>query len=116
MCRLHNFLVEVRIRENAAASTPAGRRSDETAPPSLAADGVEITANGGVPLVPRGANDSAPEQLMDGGHHFDDTAEAFRRQIMRRGMGDAQLPRERLREVVRFGGHMRPLPPSWQAF
>ena len=109
LCKLHNCLVDARLL----------KKSDkDDMPPPLASDILEITANGGVPLSNRGGGGEGhevPVELMDGGHHFDDTTPAFRRQFMRRGVGDAQLPRERLKEVIRFGGFQRPLPGRWQS-
>jgi len=108
LCRLHNFLVDVRVRERER------EEEEDDVPPSLAADALEIAGNGGVALVERGSNQRVPAELLDGGHHFEDTTEAFRKAFMRRGIGDAVLPRERLREVVRFGRHERTLPANWR--
>mgnify|MGYP007080394643 CR=1 FL=1 len=123
LCRLHNFLVDVRVRARDIAAVRLADSEDATTtskdqkdvPPSLAGDALEIATNGGVPLVQRGGNDQrVPADLLDGGHHFQDTTEAFRRAFMRRGLGDAQLPRERLTEAVRFGGFERTLPANWR--
>jgi len=54
-------------------------RQGETAPEDLervddplASDELDIAANGGVPIEENGT----PVQLLDGGHHHDDTTEA----------------------------------------
>jgi len=122
LCRLHNFLVDVRInaRKGPSATRPEGRLVEgqlaegdsEDIAPLLATEALEIQAGGAISLVRRAGQDSLPVQLMDGGHHHDDTTEAFRRQFSRRG-GKVQ-PREKLKDVVKNGGNQRPVPKKWK--
>ena len=97
LCWLHNFQVDVWTRAKDIAALRLADSQDAAPPnededdvsPSLAGDALEIATNGGVSLVRRGGNQRVPADLLDGGHHFQDTAEAFRRAFMRRGLGEA---------------------------
>jgi hypothetical protein len=78
----------------------------------LALDGLEIVGNGGIPLEMNEYNSRLPDQLLGGGHHFDDTSAAFRQQYVRRFANDD--PRERLRRIVERQGLSRPIPVEWK--
>ena len=78
--------------------------------------------NGAGPLVPTrdsqstGNNNVIPEQLMDGGHHFDDIGGIRRRYNRQRRynyisrVNGSPLPRERLHSHIESIGLTRPTP------
>jgi len=123
LCKLHNFLINKRIERQAQVASKSRRKpskgrvgsaSSDAVDELLAADSLELVAHGGVPLEQR---DSAlvPMQLMDGGHHHEDTTESYRRQFMRRSLGPhGRLPRDRLRDQTLQGQFERPLPATWK--
>lgn len=121
LCKLHNFLVNERINRSSNKSRrkvskgKIGLATDKIDEP-LAADLLELAAHGGVPLEQRAdGSTTVPAQLMDGGHHHEDTTEGFRRQFMRRGLGPhGVLPRDRLRDQTLKGLYERPLPATWK--
>lgn len=117
LCRLHNFLITERIRQQGPSrwQPSKGRLGlgvDIDEP--LAADALELATNGGIPLEARGEESSAPSQLMDGGHHHNDTTVTFWRNFSRRGAA-GEFPRERLCQDVLRGLFQHPTPVQWQA-
>ena len=106
LAKLHNYCIDAQDDSRDVSHTA----SDEWV--------TEI--NGGVPLVPvaaefqSGNNDVVPEQLLHGGHHFDDIGGAVgRRNRQRRYVYEAdgvKLPREALHSYIESIGVMRPLP------
>lgn len=107
LCKLYNFCTDIRVSRNVGVSqsAPKSLRLSAEAPKPLAADELEITANGGIPLVGNPMNDYSHEQLLDAGNHHADTTAAFRRQFSRRGIAALeQLSREKLRDAVAAGG------------
>jgi hypothetical protein len=117
LCKLHNFCTDIRVSRNVGVAQRAPKSSriaGDVAPKPLAADELEITTNGGIPLIGGPNNDYSPEQLLDGGNHHSDTTPAFRRQFSRRGLAAfVQLPREKMRDHVESGGYQRPKPARW---
>jgi hypothetical protein len=113
LCRLHNFCINERLRDK-ARSLSLG--SHELAPP-LAADAVEISAHGAIQLRRREGGHLAPEALLDGGEHHDDTVRKDLRQIERKARGncpDGKLPRDIMHEIVVSKGLKRPEPNQWK--
>lgn len=106
LAKLHNYCIDAQDDSRDVSHTA----SDEWV--------TEI--NGGVPLVPvaaefqSGNNDVVPEQLLHGGHHFDDIGGAVgRRNRQRRYVYEAdgvQLPREALHSYIESIGVTRPIP------
>ena len=80
--------------------------------------------NGAVPLVPVQVDDAmnnvVPEQLMGGGHHFDDMGGAVGRHNLQRRynrtsqMNGVPLPRERLHHHIESIGVTRPIPQPYR--
>jgi hypothetical protein len=87
--------------------------------PLLSEDFANIAAEGAVPLVRHrdGQNDNSPEQLLNGGHHYDDVDRNMRRQLerqSRRVSDDGLLPRDRLHQIIIDKDMKRPTPMSWK--
>ena len=95
LAKLHNFCV------------------DETVPSMTAADDLQLSLDGGIPLErSNAAQMRLPRQLMDGGDHFEDMDRLTRRQRERDAARNhaGLLPRERLRIQVQDGYLIRPPP------
>ena len=99
LAKLHNFCI------------------DETVPSMTAADDLQLSLDGGIPLErSNAARMQLPRQLMDGGDHFEDMDCLTRRQRERDTERDAArnhaglLPRERLCIQVQDGNLSRPPP------
>ena len=102
--KLHNFCIDT--------------ESDVDVPMPTPADEWEIEMGGGVPLVPapgaaKSSRDVIPDQLLDGGNHFDDLEYRGRYNRQRRynylsAQSHTPLPHERLHELVRGAGLTRP--------
>ena len=105
LCRLHNFCLSRNGKED---------RKNRLLTP-LASDSMEILAHGGVPLD---AGDVAPEQLLHGGEHHDDTSLVFRQNFARIGMTanktSSCLPRNLIVANLKRNGFKRPTPKVWQ--
>jgi hypothetical protein len=101
--KLHNFCIETEGDMDVPTPTPA--------------DEWEIEIGGGVPLVPapgaQSTSDVIPDQLLDGGNHFDDLGYRGRYNRQRRydymsTQSRTPLPRERLHDMVHDAGLTRP--------
>jgi hypothetical protein len=109
LCRLHNYCINERL------AGESRNTDDSDIPAAMASDSLENIANGGVALEDTGTNRLSPEELLNGGHHNEDTTRAFRRQFERRGMHrDEELPRDRLHKIIVDGGFKGPTPKRWQ--
>ena len=97
LCRLHNFCIDRRLEE--AGSCPIA--------PLLAIDEAEIEVNGGVPLG--GDENVPPDQLVGGGHHFDDFTRN-ERQAWCREYQNCKLPHEILHDIIVDLDLQRPTP------
>jgi hypothetical protein len=125
LCRLHNYCIDCRLGvarkkqcNSSVAPKERNRNSsdhDDIEQP-LARDGPEVTGTGGVPLERLTFNEASPEQLLHGGHHFDDVSPQFRQNFTRQAMGISKDdPRELLRMKVLKQGICRPTPVEWHA-
>lgn len=105
LCKLHNYCIEWRLR----------KKEVEVVVAPVAADNLDIVANGGISLVATSDNTDSPEEFLNGGEHWEDTSETYRKQFARRGLEDpsARLPREHLLGLVEAGGFKRPRPKGW---
>lgn len=102
LAKLHNFCIDA---------------DDGDVPTSTASDEWRNEMTGAVPLVPtlnsESGRDVAPQQLLDGGNHFDDVGQNGRYNRQRqydyvsRSEGRA-LPRDRLHSLVADAGLTRP--------
>jgi hypothetical protein len=104
LCSLHNFCID----QN-------GRNDTEAAP--LAGDLAESAVRGGIPLVERQHNHYSPDQLLNGGHHYEDFSRNLRRRLERhaeKAADDGMLPRERLLHIVESKQLKRPTPAAWR--
>jgi len=96
LCKLHNFLINARLET----------RNPTT---NTAEDRLNLELNGGIPLPTRvvqelgGRRVALPEQLLGGGHHFDDDPGRDRRQ------NNSHLPRELLLAKIIEGDFRRPV-------
>jgi len=102
--KLHNFCIDTEGDVDVPTPTPA--------------DEWEIEMDCCVPLVPapgtQSARDVVPEQLLDGGNHFDDLGYRGRYNRQRRyeymsAQSSTPLPRERLHDLVCDAGLTRPI-------
>jgi hypothetical protein len=94
LCRLHNYCINSRLAK--CNKDPA-----TAVPVPLAANMADISTQGGVPLEPHALNKFSPEQLLHGGHHFDDIDRNFRRNLSRRERLEyGPLPRKILHGIV----------------
>lgn len=103
LAKLHNFCIDT---------------DDSVVLPSTASDAWENEVNGAVPLVETEHSDLlnhsvTPQQLMDGGNHFDDIGSMGRYNRQRRYnyISETQgipLPRDRLHSLVASAGLARP--------
>jgi hypothetical protein len=91
LCKLHNYCIDMKESAQAAENT--------------AADTLEISSNGGVPLDDPNGN---PSQLLHAGHHFEDFNRALRAQIDRHQPD--YLPRDYLLSIVEERDLRRPDP------
>ena len=82
LCKLHNYCID---------------EKDGAVAPATATDTLEIAADGGVALV---GQSQTPEQLLNGGNHFDDILRRDRVQYQRQSNLEAVSPRDLLHEVV----------------
>ena len=104
LAKLHNFCIDTESNMDVPIPTPA--------------DEWEIEMGGGVPLVPApGAqssrDDVIPDQLLNGGNHFDDLEYRGRYNQQRRynylsSQYNSALPRKRLHGLVCAAGLTRP--------
>ena len=105
LAKLHNFCIETEGDRDSPMPTPA--------------DAWEIEMNGGVPLVQaapdaQSTHNVTPDQLIDGGNHFDDLEYRGRYNRQRRydylsSLSNIPLPRERLHNLVGDAGLTRPI-------
>lgn len=103
LAKLHNYCIDADERDIAS---------------NTARDEWISEVNGAVPLVPidvdlqNAGNEVIPEQLLHGGHHFDDIGTGGRRTRQRRyerAANGAPLPREVLHSHVASIGVTRPM-------
>ena len=105
--KLHNFCID----------------EHDLVPPVGAVDELRTEMRGGVPLettptlTSNGRRVLLPRQLMDGGFHFDDVDQGYRRNRRRQYRSQAhalhrQLPRDFLHDVVAEANLTRPVPRS----
>ena len=103
--KLHNFCIDT---EGDNMDVPMPTPADEW----------QIEMDGGVPLVPaagaQSTRDVIPDQLLDGGNHFDDLGYRGRYNRQRRyeylsARSNMPLPRERLHDLVCDAGLTRPI-------
>ena len=115
LCRLHNFCINRRLlkTKNSEQSTASENKNkneqqedDDLARP-LAIDDAEIAVNGGI------RREQRPNQLLDGGEHFDEYNSASRKLLWRMEQ-QPNLPRERLHQEVVDKCLRRPTPKQWQ--
>ena len=116
LCRIHNWLIDKRV----------GPVSSLTIPGPTDDDALAMTLEGAVPMETRTGhrkNEKLPNQLLDGGHHFDDDPlRTIRRRKLRAtraktyaGITDANrfepegLPRDNMRMKVSEMGLERPV-------
>ncbi len=108
LCRLHNYCIDSRLAK--CNKDPA-----TAVPVTLAANMADISTQGGVPLEPNALNEFSPEQLLHGGHHFDDIDRNFRRNLSRRERLEyGPLPREILHDIVVQKDLRRLTPAKWR--
>ena len=108
LCRMHNYCIDCRLESKQSPMVPA----------PLASDNLEITGNGGIPMLRvedrDRMNDCSPEEFLNGGMHHEDTSDNQRRQFARRGRtASSALPREILLSMVADGGFKHPTPKNW---
>ena len=122
LCRLHNFCIDCRLIAEAKGRSGSSRKKrrrvnsdhQDIAEP-LAQDRLELM--GGIPLERHAFNDASPEDLLHGGHHFDDAPESLRQAFVRQARSvnrHAEDPREKLRRQVERMQLSRPTPKAWQ--
>ena len=109
LCRLHNFCIGERLVLD--ENTTTDDDGDDILP-SLAVDTVEISAYGGIRMEKNhyGWNDFSPDELLGGGHHFNDHSRNYRRQRK----STSETPRDYLFKMVVQQGLKRPTPRSWK--
>jgi hypothetical protein len=104
LAKLHNYCIDAH---------------DSSVPPSSANDAWENEVHGAIPLVRTQHSDSmdegiTPQQLLDGGNHFDDVGGTHGRNIRQRRYNymartqDIALPRDVLHSLVVSAGLTRP--------
>ena len=104
LAKLHNYYIDANNSAN---------------PPSTANDAWENEVNGAVPLVQTQHSDSmdegiTPQQLLDGGNHFDDVGGTHGRNIRQLRYNymartqDIALPRDVMHSLVASAGLTRP--------
>jgi hypothetical protein len=103
---LHNFCLKSRMKSGEVPSSPLAA--------SLATDNLAIVLHGGI-----NGDDvlGRPDELWDGGEHFNDISPSQRCIIARaavRSLDGDVLPREKLLDVVVSKDLKLPLPPSWK--
>lgn len=100
LARSHNFCVNERVGIEKA----------------LAIDAAEVSSRGGIPLNTRELNQCSPDQLLRGGHHFEDVNPLEPKRIearARRALGGC-LPRELLMKMAVDQELVRPAPMKWK--
>jgi hypothetical protein len=96
MCKLHNFCID---------------ENDVQVPLPTAQDAAQIMAEGGVPME---GDDNRPDQLLDGGNHFDDISSYHLRQARNASARHAERsPREILLQIIKDQDFQRPRPKGW---
>jgi DDE superfamily endonuclease len=97
LAKLHNYCIDTKDG-NPPSNTPSDARRNEL--------------NGTIPLQPTQLSDSTngliPQQLLNGGHHFDDIGQRGRWTRLHR-FENLELPRESMHSIIANAGLTRPL-------
>ena len=98
LCILHNYCIDERLTLLQKPSTP--EEVNEDMPLSTEGDNVELLSLGAIPLEtnPNGLNNYSPEQLLNGGEHFDNIPRDLRRRLAtwERSVSNGEFPLEGL--------------------